>query len=237
MGDFNDKLRQEGNDTITGSWNFGGEAKLKTIGISALKVPALELNIPVGAEYLQARSETDHSGTLVRWALPVLGAYAAPNVSFKKSFYVKPSVGYYFLPSNGTLVVSDRVGSLGVSGHTVGWSIVGGYNFCGGSDRTGTTSQPGQPGSPPKATPDAAKQLFPVAKGKECVVKPFVELGYRSLVFDSVKLQPQNGFVIGPGGTLVQATSLPQSQITVALSSDWASVSKLQGYFWFPVDR
>ena len=133
---FNAKLIREGNTPIGAGWTVGGEGNIKKLPISSVPI---ELNIPIGAEYLSARTETNHSGTLVRWSLPVVGLYVAPTLKIRESLYAKVGVGYYRIPESlSSLVVSDRRGKLSASGNSVGFRASLGYLF-------GSTDAPVRP--------------------------------------------------------------------------------------------
>lgn len=183
LDDFNDKMRAEGNEEISGGLNVG----LEFFSEIELKVPVAgepTFFLPtIGVEYLEASSTTSHpsgSGrTTVDWELAVLGFYVAPEFALKAYpwLYLRPvGVGYYTLGQllDAGLTVSDRPGELEVSGTTVGgfgeigfkWksdgvalSLLGGYRILNFTDVTrkptdGFTAVPGGPSIAPSALPE-----------------------------------------------------------------------------------
>lgn len=182
MGDFNNKLRSEGNETIDGGVNVGIEVNMVDLPIPKLFI---SIKTPLGIEYLGASSKTTHTGAggfaTVNWELPVVGVYIAPEISFfEKStwLYLRPiGVGYYNLGdiADAKLTVTDRPGRLEVSGNSVGILSQIGMKY--------------------------SKNTFTI----------FVEGGYRLLKFTDVSQQPKDGFTVTPSGPLVQPGNLPQT--------------------------
>jgi hypothetical protein len=177
MGDFNAKLSGENNTTIKGGLNAGVEYTPGEITLplpNTLKdVPAIKIPVPIGFEYLDARSKTTHTDALgavttVNWELPVLGIYVAPEIPIPLSdgssgWRVKwrpIGIGYYMVGRllEARLSVSDRSGELDMTG-----------------DAVGLTTQLG------------IKYLMDD-------FELFVEGGYRWLRFSDVKQEPKDGF-------------------------------------------
>ncbi|NQT92030.1 MAG: hypothetical protein HQ559_04650 [Lentisphaerae bacterium] len=98
MGEFNEKLRREGNKRIGGGHVFAVDASL-------ISVTGQRFRASVGADYLAANSRTTHAGeqsdTMVEWDIPVVGIRLSPDLVFTNkawSLRVRPiSVGYYVL--------------------------------------------------------------------------------------------------------------------------------------------
>ena len=184
MKDFDRKLSVEGNAAINGGLNAGVEVSVAALG----KGKGLEINIPMGVEFLTASSKTTHSAAegsaTVNWSLPVVGFYIGPRIVFGKKpgavFYLRPvAAGFYDLGNfiKAKLTVSDRPGSLGVSSTTVGVTSVvgGGYRDEGG------------------------------------VLRFFIEGGYRILKFTDVSQSPRGGFASLAGGAAIQPGNLRET--------------------------
>ena len=138
MGEFNTKLAAENNQPIDKGLNAGVEFNAIDLPLAQLK-----FNIPVGFEFLDAASKTTHEfsngSVTVNWTVPVVGVYFAPEITSSKPGwqpFVRPiSVGLYDLGKiiPARLTVSDRSGSLDVSGRQVGVGSYAGVRYARGS--------------------------------------------------------------------------------------------------------
>lgn len=154
MDNFNKKLSCENNKCINGGFVAGVELGPQELSKKFPVLKEINLTLPIfGIEYLSANSETIHFfstkegesfSVTTKWELPVLGAYIAPEIATKiatkiaffkeKSFqvYLRPiGVGYYKIGEvfDAKLTVSDRPGTLKLSGDTIGFLSQAGIKY------------------------------------------------------------------------------------------------------------
>lgn len=134
MGYVNQELRRFGNKPIRG-------------GTHVFVALPLELSLPVAwpikqptvpvfpfLEYMTAASGTTHTlvepngetkSTNVHWSLHASGVSWGPTLPVKHHWYVRPTVGLYWLetPFNSRVAISDRPGRLDFTGRDIGWTV------------------------------------------------------------------------------------------------------------------
>lgn len=189
MKDFNTFLSLGNNKNITGGYNlkielgvigFTFSGKVDGIGVSLSKI-----KLPIGIEYINARSKTNHSqnNTIVDWNLPVFGIYLTPDILFNinKNIQIglRPiSFGYYFLGIGknlkAELTVSDRKGNLKLNGNSFGFMVAMSVNI-------GLTKN----------------------------VMLVLNSGYRFLNFTTINQKSEDGFTFQPGGQSIPSTDFP----------------------------
>ncbi|MBU0700994.1 hypothetical protein KKE26_06855 [bacterium] len=123
MEDFNDKLNKEGLKPIASGVDFAIEGYYDLPPKNSLYK---QFQAIWGTEYLSAGTKETFDSTIVKWTLPILGAYFGSQYycTDSKDVYVRLQLGEYFLfLEKANLKVTDRPGYLEVTGKTFGGMI------------------------------------------------------------------------------------------------------------------